>query len=150
LATAAVAALNADPKHCESVRRPGTSVNKTVHEFKKAWNETNPHKRIPVGTSKYEQSVADALNTITSGMAPAGCGEKNMPQYHRPEPPRMECAPLSHVLSLLVWECVPLHPILKRVLSLPLLLRFVDLNLRMDTVIDREDLCYRRRLVVGP
>ena len=95
LATAAVAALNADPKHCESVRRPGTHVNKAVHEFKKAWNEVNPQKRIPVGTGKYETSVADALNTITSGMAPPGCGEKNMPQYHRPESPRMAMRPAA-------------------------------------------------------
>lgn len=87
LATVAVAALNADPNHCDSVRRPGSAVNKTVHEFKKAWNAANPEKKVPIGTGKYEQSVADALNTITSGMAPAGCGEKNMPQYHRPMPP---------------------------------------------------------------
>ena len=98
LATAAAAALHADPKRCESVRHPGSRVNVAVHNFKQAWNAANPQKKVPVGTSQYEQSVADALNVITSGMAPAGCsgGENKMEhrrpappmQYHRPAPPR--------------------------------------------------------------
>lgn len=74
-AAAALAALNADPNYCSSVARPGTSVNTAVHNFKAAWNSANPGSRVPIGTGKYEPSVASALSSALGGQSvPSGCG----------------------------------------------------------------------------
>ncbi len=74
LASTAAAALTADSNHCKSVGQPGSSVNTAVHAFKTAWNAANPSNRVPVGTGKYEASVATALTSLLgAGAAPDGC-----------------------------------------------------------------------------
>ena len=74
-AGAAFVALNADPNYCTSVGRSGSAVNTAVHNFKAAWNSANPHSAVPIGTGKYEPSVAAALSSALGGTAvPPGCG----------------------------------------------------------------------------
>ncbi len=106
VAVTAVSALNADRNYCVSVQHPGTSVNKAVHAFKQAWNAANPGKPVPVGTGKYEPTVAAALTSLLgAGTAPDGCGAVAPPPpivRHRPlvSPPiaRHRPAPPSFVL----------------------------------------------------
>jgi len=74
LATIALQALTADPNYCQSVRQPGSRVNRAIHNFKIAYNAANPGQQVPVGTGNYEQSVADAIQSLTAGTPPAGCG----------------------------------------------------------------------------
>ena len=73
-ASAAAAALAADPNRCASVAQPGTAVNTAVHNFKAAWNATNPGSPVPIGTGKYESSVSAALSSALGGqVVPPGC-----------------------------------------------------------------------------
>jgi hypothetical protein len=84
LASAAASALSADPNHCKSVGQPGSAVNTAVHAFKQAWNAANPGSKVPVGTGKYEVSVAAAIMSLLgAGVAPDGCG----PAKHVQPPP---------------------------------------------------------------
>jgi hypothetical protein len=86
LAAAAASALSADPNHCASVAHPGSAVNTAVHAFKQAWNAANPGSKVPVGTGKYEASVAAALTTLLgAGVAPDGCGGGG--KHAQPPPP---------------------------------------------------------------
>lgn len=74
-ANAALAALNADPNYCASVSRVGSPVNTAVHNFKGAWNAANSSSPVPIGTGKYEPSVAAALSSALGGATvPPGCG----------------------------------------------------------------------------
>jgi len=74
-ASAALAALKADPGYCTSVAKVGTAVNTAVHNFKAAWNAANPSSPVPIGTGKYEPSVAAALSSALGGaVVPPGCG----------------------------------------------------------------------------
>lgn len=74
-AGAAFAALNSDPSYCTSVARSGTAVNTAVHNFKAAWNVSNPSSPVPIGTGKYESVVATALSSALGGVnVPPGCG----------------------------------------------------------------------------
>lgn len=74
-ANAALAALNADPNYCTSVSKVGSAVNTAVHNFKGAWNAANPGNKVPIGTGKYEPSVAAALSSALGGATvPPGCG----------------------------------------------------------------------------
>jgi len=75
IAATAAGALSADPNYCKSVGHPGSPVNKAVHDFKKAWNAANPSNTVPVGTGKYEASVAAAIMSVLggAGTAPDGC-----------------------------------------------------------------------------
>ena len=74
-AGAAYSALNMDPNYCTSVAKSGTAVNTAVHNFKAAWNAANPSRPVPIGTGKYEPSVAAALSSALMGVTvPTGCG----------------------------------------------------------------------------
>lgn len=74
-AGAAFAALNSDPNYCTSVAKSGTAVNTAVHNFKAAWNTSNPSRPVPIGTGKYEPVVAAALSSALGGASvPTGCG----------------------------------------------------------------------------
>lgn len=74
-ASAALAALKADPNYCVSVSRVGSPVNAAVHNFKAAWNTANPSNRVPIGTGNYEPVVASALSSVLIGASiPPGCG----------------------------------------------------------------------------
>lgn len=74
-ASAAFAALSADPNYCSSVKRSGSAVNTGVHNFKAAWNAANPQNPVPINTGNYEPSVAAALSAALGGVAaPPGCG----------------------------------------------------------------------------
>jgi len=76
VAMSVVQTLNKDPKRCENVRRPGTTVNRVVHNFKLAWNSDPSHYKLPVGTGNYEQSVSDALSSVLGYItAPSGCAD---------------------------------------------------------------------------
>ncbi len=74
-AGAAYSALNMDPNYCTSVAKAGTAVNTAVHNFKAAWNAAHPGQAVPIGTGKYEPSVAAALSSALAGVTvPTGCG----------------------------------------------------------------------------
>jgi hypothetical protein len=74
-ATAALAAISSDPNYCSSVGRVGSPVNTAVHNFKLAWNASNPSSPVPIGTGKYEPVVASALSSALGGIpVPPGCG----------------------------------------------------------------------------
>jgi hypothetical protein len=83
-ATAAVAALSADPNYCTSVTHPGTPVNAAVHRFKLAWNASQTPK-VPVGTGTYEVATTVALAQV-NGSAPSACGANQRP-VPAPKPP---------------------------------------------------------------
>jgi hypothetical protein len=93
-ASAAVAALQADPNYCASVRVPGSAVNTTVHNFKAAYNAwvasgdpSAPSSPLPIGTGNYENVVADALASVAGGGgAPPGC-DGYVPPAPAPNPP---------------------------------------------------------------
>lgn len=86
-AAAALAALTADPNYCASVARVGTLVNTTVHNFKAAWNASNPSSPVPIGTGKYEPVVAQALSSALGGQTvPPGCGAGAAPPPPMPLP----------------------------------------------------------------
>src|SRR5262249_14706637 len=76
-AVTALAALQADPNYCSSVKRPGTAVNTAIHNFKAAWNAANPTNPVPINTGNYEPivqiAIALALN-VTQDNIPPGCG----------------------------------------------------------------------------
>lgn len=79
-ANAALSALNADPNYCANVSKVGSSVNKAIHNFKGAWNAANPSSPVPIGTGKYEPSVAAALSSALGGASvPPGCGTAAAP-----------------------------------------------------------------------
>lgn len=79
-ANAALAALNADPNYCASVSKVGSAVNKAIHNFKGSWNAANPSSPVPIGTGKYEPSVAAALSSALGGASvPPGCGAAAAP-----------------------------------------------------------------------
>lgn len=63
-AKAARDAITADPNYCTDVATPGSVVNNAVHDFKAAWNAANPNNTVPIGTGKFESSVANALNNL--------------------------------------------------------------------------------------
>jgi Putative peptidoglycan binding domain len=68
-------ALSGDANYCTSVAKTGTAVNTAVHNFKAAWNAANPGRAVPIGTGKYEISVAAALWSALGGQVdvPPGC-----------------------------------------------------------------------------
>jgi len=70
-ATAAAAALNADPNRCVSVATVGSPVNSAVHAFKAAWNASQ-QPAVPINTGKYESPTAAALAQVL-GTAPPAC-----------------------------------------------------------------------------
>ena|SRR5271166_3148274 len=73
-AKAAVAAIAADPNYCTSVSQAGSPVNQAVHDFKAAWNADNPNFTVPIGTSNYELSTANALSlALGKKPSPPGC-----------------------------------------------------------------------------
>jgi hypothetical protein len=77
-AAVAVNALSTDSNYCKSVAHPGSPVNRAVHNFKKEWNKANPGAPLPVGTGKYEVTVAAALSSVVGRVdagatVPAGC-----------------------------------------------------------------------------
>ena len=78
-ATNAAAALGADSGYCQSVGRAGTAVNAAVHAFKTAWNAANPGNPVPIGTGKYETSVAAALASVLQGSMPVPTGCSGLP-----------------------------------------------------------------------
>jgi peptidoglycan hydrolase-like protein with peptidoglycan-binding domain len=98
-AAAALAALSADPNYCTNVAKTGTAVNTAVHNFKGAWNSANPSRAVPIGTGKYEVSVAAALWSALGGQVdvPPGCGSAGTPVAAAPAPvaamPSMPAAP---------------------------------------------------------
>lgn len=74
-ASAALAALSIDSSYCSSVAKTGTAVNTAIHNFKAAWNAAHPSSAVPIGTGKYEPSVAAALSSALGGVqVPPGCG----------------------------------------------------------------------------
>jgi len=84
-AGAAYSALNMDPNYCTSVGRSGSAVNTAVHNFKAAWNAAHPGQPVPIGTGKYEPSVAAALSSALAGVTvPAGCGGPAAPLQPAP------------------------------------------------------------------
>lgn len=84
-AGAAYSALNMDPNYCTSVAKSGTAVNTAIHNFKAAWNAAHPGQPVPIGTGKYEPSVAAALSSALSGVTvPAGCGAVAAPLQPAP------------------------------------------------------------------
>ena len=90
-AAVAINAMNADPNYCKSVGLPGSPVNIAVHNFKKAWNTAFPLKPLPVGTGKYEVTVAAALASIVGNAdpsavvyAPSACVPHQRPTYSEP------------------------------------------------------------------
>jgi hypothetical protein len=83
-ATAAAAALAADPNYCTSVTHPGTPVNAAVHRFKLAWNASQSPK-VPIGTGTYEVATTVALAQV-AGSAPSACGSGQRP-VPAPKPP---------------------------------------------------------------
>jgi hypothetical protein len=79
-AKAAVAAISADPNYCVSVSQPGSPVNTAVHDFKVAWNADNPDFPVPIGTSRYEPSTANALSlALGKKPSPPGCSAAGVP-----------------------------------------------------------------------
>ena len=79
-AKAAVAAIAADPNYCVSVSQPGSPVNTAVHDFKVAWNADNPDFPVPIGTSRYEPSTANALSlALGKKPSPPGCSAAGVP-----------------------------------------------------------------------
>jgi peptidoglycan hydrolase-like protein with peptidoglycan-binding domain len=80
-ARTALTALSGDANYCTSVARAGTPVNTAVHNFKAAWNAANPGRAVPIGTGKYEISVAAALWSALGGQVdvPPGCGAAGVP-----------------------------------------------------------------------
>jgi peptidoglycan hydrolase-like protein with peptidoglycan-binding domain len=85
-ASAALAALSSDSNYCTNVAKTGTAVNTAVHNFKAAWNSTNPSRAVPIGTGKYEVSVAAALWSALGGTVdvPPGCGAVGVPTAPAP------------------------------------------------------------------
>lgn len=70
----AYAALASDTNYCQSVKVYPSPVNAAVHAFKLQWNAENPGAPVPIGTSNYENSVAQALGTILIDRhVPPGC-----------------------------------------------------------------------------
>lgn len=77
----AINAMNVDMNYCANVGRPGTPVNVAIHNFKQAWNAANPGEPLPVGTGKYEVTVAAALSSVVGradpgAKAPAACDDR--------------------------------------------------------------------------
>lgn len=94
-ANAALAALNADPNYCASVSKVGTQVNTAIHNFKGSWNAANPGSKVPIGTGKYEPSVAAALSSALGGASvPPGCGAVAAPTPPAPPPPAPAPTPI--------------------------------------------------------
>lgn len=86
-AGAALAALTMDPNYCSNVAKSGSAVNTAVHNFKAAWNAANPGQAVPIGTGKYEPSVAAALSSALGGVqVPPGCGAGAQPAPVAPPP----------------------------------------------------------------
>jgi hypothetical protein len=87
IASDAVIAMDSDPNYCQSVRQPGSPVNVAVHKFKKAWNDANPGKPIPIGTGGYEVTVAAALASAMGGLvvpdACTGASSASVPKAHK-------------------------------------------------------------------
>jgi peptidoglycan hydrolase-like protein with peptidoglycan-binding domain len=88
IANSALSALRSDPNYCANVARTGTAVNTAVHNFKAAWNSANPGRAVPIGTGKYEVSVAAALWSALGGTVdvPPGCGAAGVPAAAPPAP----------------------------------------------------------------
>jgi len=88
-AQAAANAIAADANYCVSVRQAGSSVNVAVHNFKTSWNayaSANGLAQVPVGTSQFEPSAAQALSAALGGGGPAGCGGGNPIPTQTPAP----------------------------------------------------------------
>lgn len=88
-AASALAALSSDTNYCTNVAKTGTAVNTAVHNFKAAWNSANPGRAVPIGTGKYEVSVAAALWSALGGQVdvPPGCGATGTPAAPAPSAP---------------------------------------------------------------
>jgi peptidoglycan hydrolase-like protein with peptidoglycan-binding domain len=88
IANSALSALRSDPNYCTNVAKTGTAVNTAVHNFKAAWNSANPSRAVPIGTGKYEVSVAAALWSALGGTVdvPPGCGAAGVPAAAPPAP----------------------------------------------------------------
>jgi peptidoglycan hydrolase-like protein with peptidoglycan-binding domain len=88
VARTALTALSSDPNYCTNVAKTGTAVNTAVHNFKAAWNSANPSRAVPIGTGKYEVSVAAALWSALGGTVdvPPGCGAVGAPATPPPTP----------------------------------------------------------------
>jgi hypothetical protein len=70
---AADALAAAAGNYCQLVQQPGTAVNTAVHNFKLAWNVSNPDNPVPINTGNYEAQTAAALQTLIGDQTPPAC-----------------------------------------------------------------------------